>query len=66
MDKIFKGPDMVPENGKVTGPLSGTGMFYAEGPTGRVQMRDGHMCVGSTENQFVDEPGMYYPYEKIT
>lgn len=60
MDKVFRGPDLVPENGAVTGPLSKDGVFYAEGPTGKVWMKDGQMCVGSTEKQWSDG---YYPTE---
>lgn len=65
MAKLFQGPDLVPENGKVTGPLSENGMFYAEGPTGKVTVSEGMVKVGSVEKQWCDEPGMYYPHEVL-
>lgn len=63
MPKLFQGPDLVPENGKVTGPLSKDGMFYAEGPTGKVTVSENMVKVGSTEKQWSDD--CYYPYEVL-
>jgi len=62
MDKFFRGPDLVPENGKVTGPLSGNGEFFTTGPLGKTYVEGSKVCVGSTEKQWSDE---FYPYEKI-